>query len=387
MGRTTTADGAILTWRTLPFLVGGFLGPFGTMVVISIYPELRNAFDASTAAVTWSFSGYLFAMAVCLLVSGTIGERYGRRRVTRITFWVYALASIVAAFTPTLGLFIAARIVMGAANAFITPLLIAGLSEIVEERRLGRAVGVYAGFQAAGSAVAPFASGLMAEIDWRWTFVLVAAVSILLSLRPAPGEPRQSLNAPPIRPLFRPAMTRLWLGAFTAAAGPLGLAVLVGVRLRDELDVSSSGTGAILLTSGLLTMATSPRWGSAIDRLGGRRASLLSLGATAAIGATLGIFGEVTTFVVVWLLLSVVVGLIPLNLQRLAAIAVPENRGGALSSVLAFRFFGHAAGPLVFIPMLEWSSSVALAVASGLGLITLTVYMAAERPEHHSSTG
>ena len=98
MGRTTTADEAILTWRTLPFLVGGFLGPFGTMVVISIYPELRNAFDASTAAVTWSFSGYLFAMAVCLLVSGTIGERYGRRRVTRITFWVYALASIVAAF-------------------------------------------------------------------------------------------------------------------------------------------------------------------------------------------------------------------------------------------------------------------------------------------------
>jgi MFS family permease len=381
------ASEAILTLKTLPFLVGGFLGPFGTMVVISIYPELRDAFDASNAAVTWSFSGYLFAMAVCLLVSGTIGERYGRKRVTRITFVVYAAASIIAAVTPTLGLFIAARVVMGAANAFITPLLIAGLSEIIEEHRLGRAVGVYAGFQAAGAAVAPFASGLMAEFDWRWTFVLVAAVSILLSLRPAPGEPRHSLNAPPIHPLFRLPMTRLWLGAFTAAAGPMGLAVLVGVRLRDQLDVSSSGTGTILLASGLLTMATSPLWGTAIDRLGGRRASALSLGATATIGSTLGFFGDVGAFIVVWLLLSTVVGLIPLNLQRLAAIAVPENRGGALSSVLAFRFFGHAAGPLVFIPLLEWSSSTALAVASGLGLITLAVYVAAEHPQGQSSTG
>ena len=384
---TTAADDRILTAKTLPFLVGGFLGPFGTMVVISIYPELRDSFDASTNAVTWSFSGYLFAMAVWLLVSGTIGERYGRKRVTRTTFFVYAAASLVAAITPTLGLFIAARVVMGAANAFITPLLIAGLSEIIDERRLGRAVGVYAGFQAAGSAVAPFASGLMAEIDWRWTFVLVAAVSLLLSLRPAPGEPRPSVDAPPIRPLFKLPMTRLWLGAFTAAAGPMGLAVLVGVRLRDQLDVSSSAAGLVLLTSGLITMATSPRWGSAIDRLGGGRASMIGLGSTIAIGATLGFFDRLGTFLVVWLLLSCVVGLIPLNLQRLAAIAVPENRGGALSSVLAFRFFGHAAGPLVFVPMLEWSAPTALAAASSLGLITLAVYVAAERPPAQSSAG
>ena len=130
---TAATDDRILTARTLPFLVGGFLGPFGTMVVISIYPELRDAFDASNRAVNWSFSGYLFAMAVLLLVSGTIGERYGRKRVTRITFIVYAAASLLAAITPTLGLFITARVLMGAANAFITPLLIAGLSEIIDD--------------------------------------------------------------------------------------------------------------------------------------------------------------------------------------------------------------------------------------------------------------
>lgn len=370
----------ILTWQTLPFLVGGFLGPFGTMVVISIYPELRDSFDASTSAVNWSFSGYLFAMAILLLVSGTIGERYGRRRVTRITFFVYAGAALLAAITPTLALFIAARVLMGAANAFITPLLIAGLSEIIDERRLGRAVGVYAGFQAAGTATSPFASGLIAEFDWRWTFVLVAAVSLLLSLRPAPGEARPSMDAPPIRPLFRLPMTRLWLGAITAAAGPMGLAVIAGVRMRDQLDASSATAGAVLLISGLVMMSTSPRWGSSIDRLGGGRASIIAIGATVAVGATLGFFDEIVGFTLGWMVLSAVVGFIALNMQRLAAIAVPENRGGALSSVLAFRFFGHASGPLVFIPMVEWSAPAAFAIASGLGLITLAVYVAAEGP-------
>lgn len=384
---TEGADERILTWTTLPFLVGGFLGPFGTMVVISIYPELRDSFDASTSGVNWSFSGYLFAMAVLLLVSGTIGERYGRRRVTRITFFVYAAASLLAAITPTLGLFIAARVLMGAANAFITPLLIAGLSEIIPERRLGRAVGVYAGFQAAGTAIAPFASGLIAEVDWRWTFVLVAAVSLALSLRPAPGEPRPSVDAPPIRPLFTRPMVRLWVGGFAAAAGPMGLAVLAGVRMRDQLDVSSSTAGAVLLVSGLVMMLTSPRWGSSIDQLGGAKASILAIGATVVIGATLGFFDGITGFTVGWMVLSGAVGFIALNMQRLAAIAVPENRGGALSSVLAFRFFGHATGPLIFIPILERSAPTAFAAASALGLITLAVYGGAERPTDQSSTG
>lgn len=375
-----TTDDRILTAETFPYLVGGFLGPFGTMVVISIYPELRDSFDASNAAVTWSFSGYMFAMAVLMLVSGTIGERFGRRRATRLAFLVFATASIVGAVAPTLGVFLGARVVMGAANAFFTPLLIAGLSEIIDERRLGRAIGIYASFQAAGAAVAPFASGVIAEFDWRWTFVLVAGVAVLLSLRPAPGEPRPATEAPPIRPLFTGPMIRLWVAGFAAAAGPIGLAVLVGVRLRDQLDVSSSAAGIILLVSGLVTMITSPFWGSMIDRLGGRPASTLAVGSTVLIAATLGLFDGSVSFTTVWLVASATYGFIALNLQRLAAVAVPENRGGALSSVLAFRFLGHAAGPLVFVPMLEWSAPVAFAAAASLGLITLAVYLRAEQP-------
>ena len=374
----STEDARVLTWATLPLYIGGLMGPFGTMVVISIYPELRETFDADNASVTWAFSGYLLAMAALLLVSGTIGERLGRRRVTRATFIVYAIAAFAAALAPTLGWFIGLRIVMGAANAFITPLLIAGLSEVIPPNRLGRAIGVYAAFQAAGGAVSPFVSGVVAEIDWRWSFVIVGAVASALALRPAQGEPRPAADAPPIRPLFQPRMIRLWVAALTAAAGPVGLAVIIGVRLRDGLGVSSSGTGTILLASGLVTMVASARWGSVIDRVGGRRASTVAIGAALCVTAPLGLFGSPLLLVPAWILAATLVGFIPVNLQRLAAVAVPENRGGALSSVLAFRFIGHAIGPLIFLPILDQSPGWTFAAAASLGVITLAGFLLAD---------
>ncbi|MEO1058146.1 MAG: hypothetical protein AAFY28_14645, partial [Actinomycetota bacterium] len=68
MGTTVSQDQRLLTARTLPYYLGGFLGPFGTMVVIAIYPELRDEFDVGTEAVNWSFSGYLLPMAALMLV-------------------------------------------------------------------------------------------------------------------------------------------------------------------------------------------------------------------------------------------------------------------------------------------------------------------------------
>ena len=84
------------------------------------------------------------------------------RHGTRIAFVM--LASLLCVAAPTLELFVGARVLQGAANAFITPLLVAGLTEVIAPHRLGRAHGVYSSFQAAGSALAPFAAGLAAVV-------------------------------------------------------------------------------------------------------------------------------------------------------------------------------------------------------------------------------
>ncbi|MGI9645348.1 MAG: hypothetical protein ACR2O6_08580, partial [Ilumatobacteraceae bacterium] len=64
---STAPAGRVLTAETLPYYLGGFLGPFGTIVVISIYPELRESFDATSEQVNWALSGYLLPMALLLL--------------------------------------------------------------------------------------------------------------------------------------------------------------------------------------------------------------------------------------------------------------------------------------------------------------------------------
>lgn len=375
----TGSSERVLTATTAPYYLGGFLGPFGTIAVISIYPELRDTFDASTSAVNWSFSGYLLPMALLMLVSGTIGERYGRRRVTRLTFILYAVASFGCVVAPTLRFFVGARVLQGVCNAFITPLLIAGLTEVIAPSRLGRAVGVYAAFQAAGGAVAPFASGLAALVNWRLVFVVIGLVALALATRPPNGEPRPAAAAPPIRPLFTPRMMALWVAAFTAAAGPIGMAVLVGVRLRDGLDVGSSAAGLALLVSGLATMAFSPTWGRLIDSWGTRRAAVVAAGSVTAATAPLGFIGSAWVLAVCWVAASALLGFVAVNLQHLGAIAVPDNRGGALSSVLSFRFFGHAVGPVIWVPLLADTAGLAFVCAAALGLVTLGAFLVATR--------
>jgi len=371
---------------TLPFFLGGFLGPVGTLAVISIYPELRDSFGVSTSAVSWSLSGYFFPMAALMLVSGTIGERLGRKRVTRTAFVLYAVASLGCVLAPNFALFLAARVMQGVCNAFVTPLLIAGLAEVIHPAQLGKAVGIYAGFQAIGGASAPFISGLAALIDWRWAFVAIGLVALGLALRPPEGEPRPAASAPPIRPLLTMKMSSLCLAALSAAAGPIGIGVLVGVYLRDGLDVSSATTGAILFASGLSIMALSPTWGRLIDLWGTRRAALVSATVVTACTVPLGLIESAWLLAIVWVVVAALVGSVAVALQHLAAIAVPTNRGGALSAVLSFRFLGHAIGPIVWVPLLDDAVAVAFAGAGALGVLTIVGFALATREPTQEST-
>lgn len=373
------ANGRLLTLATLPYFLGGFLGPVGTMSVISIYPELRETFGVSNSAVSWSLSAYFFPMAALMLVSGTIGERLGRRRVTRTTFVLYAVASLGCVLAPTFSLFIAARVMQGVCNAFVTPLLIAGLAEVIQPNRLGKAVGIYSGFQAIGAAAAPFVSGLAAIVNWRWAFVLIGIGALGLATRPPPGEPRPAASAPPIKPLLTVRMASLWMAALSAAAGPVGMGVLIGVYLRDGLGVESSAAGAILFAAGLTGMALSPTWGRLVDAWGTRRSALVSAAAVTVVTVPLGLIDSAWMLAVVWVVAAAIVAFVPVTLSHLAAIAVPDNRGGALSSVLSFRFSGHAIGPLVWVPLLADSPVIAFGGAGALGLVTFAAFAVATR--------
>src|SRR5215208_5792163 len=82
---------------------GGFLGPFGGGVLTVLIPELRTEFGVSTGVASLVIPAYIVPFAALQLVSGTIGERLGPARTTRVAYVVYALVSVLAAFASGFG--------------------------------------------------------------------------------------------------------------------------------------------------------------------------------------------------------------------------------------------------------------------------------------------
>jgi len=349
------------------------MGPFGTVVIVPMFPELRAEFDATSSQVGLGFSLYLIPFAALLLVSGTLGERWGRRRTVRGTYLLYAAASIGCALAPNLTFFIAARAVQGVANAFITPLLLAGLAETVPAERFGRQVGIYSSFQAFGGGLGPIIGGMAADTDWRYAFWGTMLVSLLLATSPPAGEPRTDTKPPQLRPLLTPRMITLGMAFLFAAAGPIGISVLVGVAARDVLELSGTMAGIVLFSGAMSALVLGPVWGRLLDRYGVRRC-----GTIAAITATLlaglpSLATGASSLIPIWVVASAAIAALVVVFQALGASIMPENRGGALSFLLGFRFLGHALGPIMFIPLVDWSVRGAFFIAASLGVVTLAV--------------
>lgn len=360
--------------RLLPLFIGGLMGPFGTVVMVPMFPELRETFDATSSTIAWGYTIYLIPFAALLLVSGTLGERWGRRRTVRATYLLYTVASLACALAPNLATFLAGRAVQGVANAFITPLLIAGLAEMVAEERFGRLVGIYSSFQAFGGGIGPIVGGLAADTNWRLAFFGTAAIAALLAIWPPDGQPRADSDAPPIRPLLTARMTALSIAFFAAAAGPIGISILVGVKARDTLGVSGFAAGLILFAGAMTALALGPVWGRALDALGNRTTALIASITVTAASAALAFADGPWTLGLFWALTGGLVGFTVVVFQAIGATVVPGNRGGALSYILAWRFLGHGLGPLVWLAVFENSVRGAFLGAAALGLVTVAVF-------------
>lgn len=359
--------------RRLPLYVGGFMGPFGTIVIVPMFPELREQFDATSSQVSLGFSLYLIPFAVLLLVSGTLGERWGRRRTVRGTYLLYAVASLGCIVAPTLPLFIAARALQGVANAFITPLLLAGLAETVPAERFGRQVGIYSSFQALGGGLGTVIGGLAADTDWRLAFLGTLVISLLLAAAPPQGEPRPQTEAPQLKPLLTPRMVLLGVAFLFAATGPIGISVLVGVAARDVLNLSGTAAGVILFAGSVSALLLGPLWGRLLDQMGVRRLGLMATIAALCLAGLPALTSNGWTMGIVWIIASAAISAVIVVFQALGASIMPDNRGGALSFLLAFRFVGHALGPLLFVPLIDWSVRGAFFLAAACGIVTLVV--------------
>jgi predicted MFS family arabinose efflux permease len=233
--------------------------------------------------------------------------------------------------------------------------------------------------------LAPFAGGLAAAIDWRLAFVGTAVVAVIIVAFPPPDGDGPTAARPPIRPLLSRPLILLGVGAFSAAAGPIGVAVLVGLKTRDVLGMEPATAGLLLAGGNLGAMISGPGFGRLIDRYGARRCGVGATVAVSLLVVALSGTGSVATTAAVYAATGSLFGFVVAVLQKVGASIIPENRGGAVSAILAFRFAGHAAGPLLWVPVFARSAGWSFLGSAALGVITAAA-MAVAVPGGPAST-
>jgi MFS family permease len=353
---------------------GGLLGPFGGGAVAAMLPEVAAGLHTTRTGATTSLTAYLAPFAAMQLISGTYGERWGRRRTVRIAYLVYAAASVGCALSPGLGVFLGFRALQGTANAFTSPLLLAGLSDLVPRERLTRAVGLYASMQAAGQSFAPLGGGLAAQVNWRFAFVGITAAALILALVPPPGTPRSA--APPRwRTLVNRRVGLTGAAAFAGFAGSAALSFLVALYAADAFGLEPAPRGLLLAGFGLAGLALGTTSGRLVDRFGARACLAVGAAACAGLVGTVGLITSVPWLATQWALAGAAASLLTVATNSFAFTAAPGNRGGSVSTMMAFRFGGTALAPVLWLPV--YHADMALGFAAAASLTVLVVLPAA----------
>jgi len=158
----------------------------GTAVNVAL-PALQNAFHASITDVQWVVEAYALLLAALLLVGGSLGDRFGRRKVYVIGVAVFAAASAWCGVARNIDMLIVARAVQGLGAALLVPGSLALITANFPEETRGRAIGTWSGFTAITAAIGPVIGGWLIEHStWRWVFFInlpLAVAVILLSAK------------------------------------------------------------------------------------------------------------------------------------------------------------------------------------------------------------
>ncbi|GAA4538094.1 MFS transporter [Pseudonocardia xishanensis] len=343
-------------------------------------PELGGSFGISPATASTSLTAFLLPFAAAMLVSGTLGERWGRSRTVRLAYVLYSLSCVAAVLAPSWGLFLGARIVQGLANAFTTPLIMAALAASVVPEALGRALGWYGSLQAAGQTSAPLVGGLAAEVEWHYAFYGVAVVALLLAVVGIPREERAAGRArATLRSALRPQVLRLGLVAGLGWGCLAGAGFLVALRLADVFALDSGPRGLVLTGLGAMGILTARLVGAAVDRVGARRCVVVGAVAGGLLLACVGLAPVVWLVAVLWVLAGIPSQLLLVGVNALVLGGPGANRSGAVSVVQSLRFFGAAASP-AGLPPIYHADPLAAFLAPAALLVAAVPALVPRRP-------
>src|SRR5438552_13348044 len=152
----------------------------GTVVNVAL-PALQTNLNATVTDVQWVVEAYALFLAALLLLGGSLGDHFGRKRIYTIGVVLFALASVWCGLSPSIHQLIAARAVQGVGGALLVPGSLAIISATFGEDERGQAIGTWSGSTAITTALGPVMGGWLIEhVSWRAVFFLNVPLALIV---------------------------------------------------------------------------------------------------------------------------------------------------------------------------------------------------------------
>ena len=159
-------------------------------VVNAALPAIANDLHADLGDLQWVLTGYLLTLGSLLVLGGSLGDRYGRRKIFVIGLGAFAVTSLICAIATDTGSLIAARCVQGMAAALVVPNSLAIVSASFHPDDRPRAIGAWSGLGGVATAIGPFLGGWLIDSgSWRLVFVInlpICAAAMWIAVRHVP---------------------------------------------------------------------------------------------------------------------------------------------------------------------------------------------------------
>ncbi|MGW0423382.1 MFS transporter [Streptomyces sp. NPDC003015] len=233
-------------WWTLLGVCGGtFMLLLDTTIVYVVMPDVQRDLDASFADLQWVIDGYALALAALLLTSGTLADRFGRKRLYAIGVGLFTLASLLCGVAQSPLMLILSRVVQGVGGSVMFATGLALLAGSFQGKERGMAFGVWGMVTGLASAIGPVAGGLISSgVSWRGIFLINVPIGVVVAL----------IIALRVDESKSPFARRLDWPGFVLLTG--GLATLIyGLIRAGETKWSDSGAVTGLAVGGALLLA------------------------------------------------------------------------------------------------------------------------------------
>jgi len=168
-------------WILAATIIGSAMAFIDGTVANVALPQIQTRLGASAVDAQWIVESYLLFLAALILVGGSLGDHYGRKRIFALGVALFAAASVWCGISTSPEELIIARAVQGSGGAMLVPGSLSIISASFEEERRGRAIGTWSGFVGITTAIGPVLGGyLVQNVSWRMAFFINIPLAIVV---------------------------------------------------------------------------------------------------------------------------------------------------------------------------------------------------------------